>query len=395
MNAPVDDTQAEPAFFVWLHGLGVPRRPGWIGGVCAGIAARVGVDPIVIRGLAVVAAILAAPALFLYAAAWLLLPGPDGRIILQRMLRGAFEPALIGIGILVIASFLPLAQTFWSFVAQSGIFAFWTPFGVFDPFPAFFGLWNVLATLALIALVVWLIVRAIRTPGGSGSVPVSRTASASATTAAQGGFAVSTPGEADAATAASTGSTAPAEPPAPVADADADGVADWRAQHEAWRREHAAWRASQAEADRVARAEWAAQNRAHAEQLRARAAEAHRLHRLANPRANGAFVVAVLGAALVGGAVAAITALGSRPTADHSTTIGLCVAALVVAFGMIVAALWRRRSGFLAFVAGALTIAALATALLPWTEWLMPPWWATDGSLQIIEYVDAITEGQN
>ena len=54
-------------FYAWLRRLGVPRRAGWLGGVCAGVGARLGIDPIIVRGIVVVVAVLGAPFVLLYA----------------------------------------------------------------------------------------------------------------------------------------------------------------------------------------------------------------------------------------------------------------------------------------------------------------------------------------
>ncbi|CAN5229805.1 hypothetical protein BH09ACT5_BH09ACT5_21120 [soil metagenome] len=62
---PAAPRQAEARFFGWMRGLGVRREPGWIGGVCAGIAARLGIDPLIVRGIAVVVAVLGGPAFLL------------------------------------------------------------------------------------------------------------------------------------------------------------------------------------------------------------------------------------------------------------------------------------------------------------------------------------------
>src|SRR5665213_2958017 len=67
-------------FFDWMRGLHLIRTDGWIGGVCSAIANRLGIDPLIVRGIVVVAAILGAPVLLLYAAAWALLPDAEGRI---------------------------------------------------------------------------------------------------------------------------------------------------------------------------------------------------------------------------------------------------------------------------------------------------------------------------
>src|SRR5690606_41722138 len=87
----------------WVAGLGVASSDGWSGGVGAGLASRLRIDPLVVRGVLVVAALFGLPMIFLYAAAWALLPDPEGRIHLRELLRGRIEPAQLGIfaGLLV------------------------------------------------------------------------------------------------------------------------------------------------------------------------------------------------------------------------------------------------------------------------------------------------------
>ena len=40
-------------FLLWVAGLGVARSEGWLGGVAAGIAARLRIDPLIVRGVLV------------------------------------------------------------------------------------------------------------------------------------------------------------------------------------------------------------------------------------------------------------------------------------------------------------------------------------------------------
>ena len=87
-------------FYAWLRRLGVPRRAGWLGGVCAGVGARLGIDPIIVRGIVVVVAVLGAPFVLLYAIAWLLLPDTEGEIQLERLIRGIVDPAIVGIAVM-------------------------------------------------------------------------------------------------------------------------------------------------------------------------------------------------------------------------------------------------------------------------------------------------------
>jgi phage shock protein PspC (stress-responsive transcriptional regulator) len=101
------------AFYDWLRGLGVPRRAGWLGGVCAGIGARLGIDPIIVRGIVVVVAVLGAPFLLLYAIAWLLLPDVEGEIHFERLTRGIVDPAIVGIAVMGVIGVIPLVQGGW------------------------------------------------------------------------------------------------------------------------------------------------------------------------------------------------------------------------------------------------------------------------------------------
>jgi phage shock protein PspC (stress-responsive transcriptional regulator) len=230
-------------FFDWMRSLGIVRTEGWLGGVCAGLANRLGIDPLIVRGIVVVAAILGAPVLLLYAAAWALLPDRENRIHLQRLFDGDFQPAIVGIGVLALLSLLPLPQGVWWFGAH--------PWG--DPS------WGdvvgrVIWTLIVLALVVGLIVLATRNNWGNpvaggdgrgyGGTPTASAAaagepagSAGAGTAPSGaaptGVGTVSPGAASAVTAATTAaasapptaSGAPAES-APPTDDTTGGTAD-------------------------------------------------------------------------------------------------------------------------------------------------------------------------
>ena len=87
-RAPGAHSAPGDRFFAWSAGLGVVRGDGWLGGVAAGLAARMRVDPLIVRGILVVAGLFGFPVLFLYAIAWALLPDLDERIPLQEAVRG-------------------------------------------------------------------------------------------------------------------------------------------------------------------------------------------------------------------------------------------------------------------------------------------------------------------
>jgi phage shock protein PspC (stress-responsive transcriptional regulator) len=73
----------------------------WLGGVSAGLAHRLGWDPLIVRGLFIVAAFFSGVGPLVYGAAWLLLPeASDGRIHAQEALSGRWTAGTVG-GILM------------------------------------------------------------------------------------------------------------------------------------------------------------------------------------------------------------------------------------------------------------------------------------------------------
>ncbi len=329
--APAVD--AEGRFFLWLRSLGIVRDGGWLGGVCAAIAERTGVDPVIVRGILVVVTVLGFPGLWLYAIAWALLPDRAGRIPLQ--MRAGSAPALVGVAVAIGAAVLVLwagnsvleamalvsypGRWLWSFVEA--------------------GLW--LAGLGALAAILILFLRrrsarhAIPPQGGDGGV--------SGTAAVFGGAALSVGSENSAAPP-----TPSPEPPEPIASelATTEELDAWRVQHAAWREQHDAWRRAQADGSAVAeeRARRAAERAA----FRAEAARMRAERRAAKPRTSVAFVVIAVGAALV---AATATWLAFQPNAaERSWPAAVFAAAAVTAVAMVVAGILRRRSGFLTAV---------------------------------------------
>lgn len=370
---------APHGFFAWLRGLGIPRQPGWIGGVAAGIAARIGIDPIVVRGVLVVLAIFAAPVVLFYGVAWLLLPDAEGRIHAQRLAKGEPQPALAGIAVFVLLGlFSPLTTV----LETLPVFPFWYNDFAWSASTLIGAYVNILIIAALVFFVVWLVKRNKNSRGGgaesawptdaSGTTVASGSdgggvrsgdtdAAASHSTAA----AFAAPAAATAPGVATTAATADNEPPAPAAGASTDELAAWKLQHEAWRIERERFNRAQADADRAARQQWAAENKARSQAFAAQAIEHRRLRKLERPRVSASAVFFTLGVALVAGAASAITAVGNPQIADYAATVGVLVAALVASVAMIIAGIARRRSGFLAFVAILLLVVGMASAVLP------------------------------
>ena len=127
-----------PAGGFWnsLLNLGLRRDTSrsWLGGVCAGVALKAGVDPLLIRALLVILTFAGGIGVLLYVLAWLLLPDASGRILL----RDATTGGAAGIGLLIVALLLGM---FWVGVVPSG-------------FRSSFGGWIV---PIVIGLVLWII----------------------------------------------------------------------------------------------------------------------------------------------------------------------------------------------------------------------------------------------
>lgn len=77
---------------------------GFLGGVCSGLAHRHGVDPVIVRIVAVALMFFGAPVFLAYGLMWLLIPSfPDNRIVLDDSARGNVTAHLAGaIGSLVL-----------------------------------------------------------------------------------------------------------------------------------------------------------------------------------------------------------------------------------------------------------------------------------------------------
>lgn len=103
-TSPAALPPAEPPtsarFFQWIRSLGVQRSSNrWVGGVCGGLAAKWGIDPVIVRGLAVVLTLFFGIGLLAYGAAWALLPEPDGRIHSEEVSRGRWSTGMTGAAI--------------------------------------------------------------------------------------------------------------------------------------------------------------------------------------------------------------------------------------------------------------------------------------------------------
>lgn len=124
--------EAQPQnFFDWIRSHGLYRgRERWIGGVASGIAQRLGVDPLIVRGVFIVLAVFAGVGVLLYGVAWALLPEPDGRIHVQEAAAGRWTTGMTGSLITTVIGLPSLGAGVWGW-DRYGFGAFiWTVFWV-------------------------------------------------------------------------------------------------------------------------------------------------------------------------------------------------------------------------------------------------------------------------
>ena len=303
-TTPTPTLTAGERFFAWMRSLGIQREKGWIGGVAAGIAVRIGIDPLIVRGILVVTALLGAPALLVYAAAWLLLPDTDDSIHLERAIKGQFDSSHAAIGVVIVLGLLPIAPGLW--------------FGV-SLWPEALG--RVIWTLVLIGLVVWFVIWIAQRD----SLP-------------------------------KAGSTAP---PAPPSNAPASEFAEWRTQQAAWREENAAFRRNEADAKAAA---WRVKHEESMARHREETAKRQAEYRASSP--HPLWSLLVIGVALVGGGITTLL-VGSGTLGPTAVVAGLAVLVAVLGLGVIVNGVRGKRGGGPSGLASVLITPLVIVLLLP------------------------------
>lgn len=343
---------ADDRFFSWTAGLGLLRSDGWIGGVAAGIAARLRIDPLIVRGILVVVGLFGFPVVFLYALAWAVLPDVDGRMPLQDALRRQFEPAQVGMVGLLLLGLIPLGP---GLVFVGGI-----PRWMLSPG---LGGWSALSALlvgvglVIAAILLFIILRAARHTARSADpgVPTTQPMASADVESPDTSAAATGSGPVAAADPQGTGAAGFAAS-APALSPDDDAYAAWREQHAAWKVQDEAWRRQQQDAGRAVREQARRERQERAAAFAADAAERRRIRRLTRPRTPLAYVAVVIGIALIAGTATALSQHDALAAAR-----GLFMAALVLGLSMVVGGVLRRRSGFLAF-ATVMTLCAAGVA---------------------------------
>lgn len=296
-------------FFAWVRGTGIIRGDDrWFAGVAGGIAAKAGIDPIIVRGVFVVLAVLGGPGILLYLAAWLLLPDLSGRIHAEEVVRGRSSTGVV-IAVVLIAALVFIPVLFGLlpglFVGSWG----WSAWGVMpDWVQLMLGVlwWAVIFPGLIVWLIVWL---SRRGSSADGSAP------RGFGTAPDGGT-------------GGSGSTQDQR--------FAERTAEWERRTE-----------QQAH-------EWARKAEQQAQDWEQRSHERQERHSL-----GAGYITVTLALALLIGAAAALIALGAGGEAGLVATVALLTATATLALSMIVAGVRGRDSGWVGFFAFCGVIALL------------------------------------
>src|SRR5699024_5129669 len=102
-------------FFTWLRGLGIVRQTQdrWFTGLASGIAVKAGIDPLIVRGIFVVLAVLGVPGILLYVLGWFFIPDERSKIHAEELVRGRATPGVI-VAAVIIAVWLISGMFRWS-----------------------------------------------------------------------------------------------------------------------------------------------------------------------------------------------------------------------------------------------------------------------------------------
>lgn len=126
-------------FFDWIRSHGIHRgRERWVAGVASGVAQRLGVDPLIVRGILIVLTVFAGVGVLLYGLAWALLPEPDGRIHVQEVGAGRWSTGMTGALITTLIGFPSLGNGVWGWDRYGFGAVVWTVFWVGGAIYAFY-----------------------------------------------------------------------------------------------------------------------------------------------------------------------------------------------------------------------------------------------------------------
>lgn len=114
--------------FSSLRGFGIRRNTDdrWLAGVCSGIADRLGIDPLIVRGALIVLLFVGGIGGLAYLIAWALLPDQNGRILAEAALHGDGWgiALLVVIGIALISN-ISDRWWLWTILVPVGLLVWW------------------------------------------------------------------------------------------------------------------------------------------------------------------------------------------------------------------------------------------------------------------------------
>ncbi|MEO9152686.1 MAG: PspC domain-containing protein [Lapillicoccus sp.] len=117
-------------FWTWLRDLGIRRGSAgdkWFVGVSAGIARRLGIDPVLVRGAFILLTIFGGIGVLLYLVGWALLPDSDGDILAEQAIRhhnGRAIVLIVVIGLVVLGN-LDGRWWVWTILLPTGLLLLW------------------------------------------------------------------------------------------------------------------------------------------------------------------------------------------------------------------------------------------------------------------------------
>lgn len=367
-TTPDSDTTVPPppagGFFAWIRNLDIVRSSDrWFTGVAGGIAAKAKIDPLIVRGVFVVLALLGGPGILLYLIGWLLLPDTQGRIHLEEIIRGRAQTGVLITAIVIAAVvFIPVTIGFL-FAPPAALWGWggWGLVGVPD--------W-MSATIAWICWITILVFAGIwlrRTLLERGRKQ--REEAAQNPQTPQAPPAPQAPQTAQTARFSDQSASNPQAPPtAPTAPTE-----DW-SQRVGEKAEE--WGKKAGEAGE----RWGENFSKQADDWSARYSEHHEAHRLGAAHT----IITIALALLVGGLTALwvsnsgafsevqIGGASSENTMPVAVLAALVAALAVFAISLIVAGIRGRHTGWVGFLAACGVIALLFTAVLPWGTRFQP-----------------------
>ncbi len=116
-------------FFGWVRGLGLQRNTDdkWVAGICSGAAGRLGVDPVLVRGVLLLLILFGGFGLTLYLLAWALLPDRSRHIVAEGGIRHGegWGIALLTVTGTVIVIDLPDRWWIWTILLPTAALVGW------------------------------------------------------------------------------------------------------------------------------------------------------------------------------------------------------------------------------------------------------------------------------